>query len=232
MNDSTWTMRPVAMLRSPYKEKFGIPRQPGLVDVACDVELLPGFDRPEMVEGLEGFSHLWLTFVFHGCAAEGWRPRVRPPRLGGNARVGVFASRSPYRPNHLGLSVVELVGIEREGRLRLKVRGADLLDGTPILDIKPYVPYVDAVPDARSGFAPAPPPPRLAVTFSEQAHAALAGDERLNRLIRGVLAQDPRPAYQADDPERVYGVRLADVNVRFRIANGEALVIAVEALDP
>jgi tRNA-Thr(GGU) m(6)t(6)A37 methyltransferase TsaA len=226
-----WRMQPVALLRSPYKEKFGIPRQPGLVDVECSIEMLPGFDRPEMVEGLEGFSHLWLSFVFHACAGQGWKPRVRPPRLGGNRRVGVFASRSPFRPNYLGLSVVELVAIESDGGLRLKVRGADLLDGTPILDIKPYVPYVDAIPDARAGFAPEPPPARLAVRFGEAAIEELAGDAQLVRLIEAVLAQDPRPAYQQDDPERVYGVRLAEVNVRFRVANGEALVIGVEAPD-
>lgn len=223
-----WPLQTIAVLRSPYREKFGIPRQPGLVDVECSVEMLPGFDRPEMVEGLEGFSHLWLTFVFHACVAQGWKPRVRPPRLGGNRRVGVFASRAPFRPNHLGLSVVELLGIEKAGGIRLRVRGADLLDGTPIVDIKPYVPYVDAVPEARAGFAPEAPAARLQVVFGEQAAAVLQGDERLRRLIEAVLGQDPRPAYQQEDPERVYGVRLAEVNVRFRVVAGEAQVLAVE----
>jgi tRNA-Thr(GGU) m(6)t(6)A37 methyltransferase TsaA len=199
--------------------------------VECRVELLPGFDLPEMVEGLEGFSHVWLSFVFHGCVAQGWRPRVRPPRLGGNQRVGVFASRAPFRPNHLGLSVVELLGIDTGQGVSLRVRGADLLDGTPVLDIKPYVPYTDAVPEARAGFAPEAPAARLVVRFSDQARAALADDEQLGRLVSGVLAQDPRPAYQADDPQRVYGVRLGDVNVRFRVANGEALVVAVQPME-
>lgn len=220
-------MQPVAVIRSPYKEKFGIPRQPGLVDVCSTVELLPGFDMPEAVEGLEGFSHLWLSFVFHHCIDQGWKPRVRPPRLGGNERVGVFASRAPFRPNHLGLSVVELLEVDTRDGVRLTVRGADLLDGTPILDIKPYVPYVDAVPDARAGFAPEPPV-RLAVRFSEAAIEELGSDAALVQLIEAVLSQDPRPAYQADDPERLYGMRLAEVNVRFTIANGEALVRAVE----
>lgn len=223
-----WTMQPVARIHSPYQEKFGIPRQPGLADVECVVEMLAGFDQPEAVEGLEDFSHLWLSFVFHACAEQGWKPRVRPPRLGGNEKVGVFASRSPFRPNHLGLSVVELLGIETEGGVRLRVRGADLLDGTPILDIKPYVPYVDAIPGARAGFAPEAPP-RLAVRFDESVAEALSGEDRLRRLIQEVLTQDPRPAYQADDPQRVYGVRMANHNVRFRISGGEVLVLSVES---
>lgn len=217
----------IGEIRGPYKEKFGIPRQPGLVDVECLLQLRTGFDRPEMFEGLEGFSHLWLTFVFHDCLGQGWRDRVRPPRLGGNRRVGVFASRSPFRPNHLGLSVVELLGIEQQDGLRLRLRGADLLDGTPVLDIKPYLPYVDAIPGARAGFAPGPPT-ALQVRFSAQVRQKLAGDAPLQRIIASVLAQDPRPAYQADDPGRLYGMRLAEVNVRFRIVAGVAEVVAVE----
>lgn len=226
---SSWTLAPVGIVRSPYREKFGIPRQPGLVDVESRLELLPGFDLPQMVDGLAGFSHLWLTFVFHACADQGWRPRVRPPRLGGNARVGVYASRSPFRPNHLGLSVVELRGIDSAGGLSLRLGGADLLDGTPVLDIKPYVPYSDAIPNARAGFAPDAPQP-LTVRFSAEAEAAVVRDPALRRLIAQVLSQDPRPAYQEDDADRVYGMKLADVNLRFRIAAGEAQVVAVEPL--
>lgn len=225
-----YTLQVIGVIRAPYREKFGIPRQPRLVEVESSLELLPGFDLPSMVDGLEGFSHLWLTFVFHACVAQGWKARVRPPRLGGNRRVGVYASRAPFRPNHLGLSVVELVGIEHDGGLRLRLKGADLLDGTPVLDIKPYVPYVDAVPDARSGFAPDAPAP-LAVAFSPEAEQQLAADPKLRQLIAAVLSQDPRPAYQQDDPARVYGMRLADVNLRFSILAGQALVLAVEAAD-
>lgn len=224
-----WSLQTVGIIRSPYREKFGIPRQPGLVDVESRLDLLPGFDDPAMVEGLEGFSHLWLSFVFHACVAQGWRPRVRPPRLGGNQRVGVFASRAPFRPNHLGLSVVELLGIDTSAGVSLRLRGADLLDGTPVLDIKPYVPYVDALPEARAGFAPEPPM-TLAVRFAAPAETALAGDDALRTLISRVLAQDPRPAYQADDPSRVYGMMLAAVNLRFRIQAGEAEVLSVTPL--
>jgi tRNA-Thr(GGU) m(6)t(6)A37 methyltransferase TsaA len=229
MTDSraAWCLEPIGIMHSPYREKFGIPRQPGLVDVESRLELLPGFDRPEMLDGLTGFSHLWLTFVFHACVAQGWRARVRPPRLGGNARVGVYASRSPFRPNHLGLSVVELLGVELGDKVSLRLRGADLLDGTPVLDIKPYVPYVDALPDARGGFAP-DAPAELAVHFAAEAEAALAADPALRHLISAVLAQDPRPAYQGDDADRVYGMRLAAVNLRFRIIAGVVEVLAVE----
>jgi tRNA-Thr(GGU) m(6)t(6)A37 methyltransferase TsaA len=225
-----YTMQVIGDIRSPYKEKFGIPRQPGLAPVESLLELRPGFDSPAMLEGLEGFSHLWLSFVFHACVEDGWRPRVRPPRLGGNRRVGVFASRSPFRPNHLGLSVVELLGIEQDQSLRLRLRGADLLDGTPVLDIKPYLPYVDAIPNARAGFAPKPPA-TLAVRFAEQPARWLEQYPDLQRMIASVLAQDPRPAYQQDDPERVYGMRLADVNLRFQIVGGVLEVLRVEALD-
>jgi len=224
---AAWCLEPIGIMRSPYKEKFGIPRQPGLVDVETRLELLPGFDRPEMLEGLTGFSHLWLTFVFHACVDQGWRARVRPPRLGGNTRIGVYASRSPFRPNHLGLSVVELLGVEMGKPVSLRLRGADLLDGTPVLDIKPYVPYVDALPDARGGFAPQAPA-ALAVRFGPAAQDAVADAPALRDMISAVLAQDPRPAYQADDAERVYGMRLAAVNLRFRIDAGVVEVLAVE----
>lgn len=222
-----WSLQTVGIIRSPYREKFGIPRQPGLVDVESRLDLLPGFDDPAMVEGLEGFSHLWLSFVFHACVAQGWRPRVRPPRLGGNQRVGVFASRAPFRPNHLGLSVVELLDVDVSAGVRLTVRGADLLDGTPVLDIKPYVPYVDAIPDARAGFAPEPPAV-LSVVYAPEAETALVARPDLKALISQVLSQDPRPAYRQNDPDREYGMALADANVRFAIADGKVRVTAVQ----
>lgn len=217
----------IGVIESPFKEKFGIPRQPGLVAAEGALLFRPPYDQPEMVDGLEGFSHLWLTFVFHACVDQGWQARVRPPRLGGNRKVGVYASRAPFRPNHIGLSVVELTGIERDGGLRLKLRGLDLLDGTPVLDVKPYVPYTDALPEARAGFAPDAPTSRLEVRFSQEAEKLLAGDDELRELIRQVLALDPRPAYHADDPQRVYGMQLADSDVRWRVSEGVVEVVSL-----
>lgn len=223
----------IGIVHSPYREKFGIPRQPGLIDVEATLELLPPYNRPEAVKGLEGFSHIWITFVFHGVQRSEWKPTVRPPRLGGNERVGVFASRSTHRPNPLGLSVVQLTGIDTvDGKVLLKLRGADLLDGTPVLDIKPYIPYADSIEDARSGFADKEPGPSLAVIFSAQAEQQCA--EKLNdypglqQLIIAVLAHDPRPAYQADEG-REYGISLYDLNVRFRVSADRAEVLAIEA---
>ncbi|HQQ62848.1 MAG TPA: tRNA (N6-threonylcarbamoyladenosine(37)-N6)-methyltransferase TrmO [Pseudomonadales bacterium] len=224
---------PIGILRSPFREKFGIPRQPGLAPHAMSrLVLLPEFSSAACVDGLEGFSHLWLLFLFHGTAAQGWQPSVRPPRLGGNARRGVFATRSMFRPNPVGLSAVELVGIVDglHGK-ELLLRGADLLDGTPILDIKPYIPYADARPDARAGFAPVAPT-TLPVHWTENAQAQagalqLSGDLRC--LIAEVLAQDPRPAYRHDSEDNnEYGVWLDTVNVRFCCRDGVMQVLAVE----
>lgn len=227
-------LQAIATLHSPYREKFGIPRQPGLVDVLSTVELLPPYNRPEAVRGLEAFSHVWLSFVFHGVTRQGWKATVRPPRLGGNQRVGVFASRSTHRPNPLGLSVVELVAVQSDAQgVRLLVRGADLLDGTPIIDIKPYLPYVDSLPDARAGYAPEAPEARLAVGFSEQASAWLESQENvypeLKNLLIQVLALDPRPAYKEDEPDREYGVALYDLNIRFVVRGQAAEVVQITA---
>lgn len=212
-------MTPVGVIEGGYPDKFGVPRQPGLAPSAtATLRLLPPFAARDAVRGLEQFSHLWLTFVFHH-SPERWTPLVRPPRLGGNAKVGVFASRATHRPNRIGLSLVELVKVELEGGVRLLLRGHDLVDGTPILDIKPYLPWADHVEQARAGFAPAPPP-RLAVRFEPAAERVLAarGDgAALRTLISEVLAQDPRPAYRRGVDERRYGVRLRDVDVRFRV---------------
>lgn len=226
----------IGIVHSPYREKFGIPRQPGLVEAESSLVLLPPYNRAEAVRGLEGFSHIWLTFVFHGVQHQDWRPTVRPPRLGGNQRVGVFASRSTHRPNPIGLSVVELLGIDLDGgTVVLRLRGADLLDGTPVLDIKPYIPYADCITDARSGFAPEPPATALEVVFSPAARHACdnyAGEyPGIEKLIRDVLAQDPRPAYKAKgDAKREYGVALYDMNIRFRVDGGRVEVIAIEPL--
>ncbi|WP_280546135.1 tRNA (N6-threonylcarbamoyladenosine(37)-N6)-methyltransferase TrmO [Halomonas sp. 11-S5] len=231
-------LTPIGIIESDFPDKFGIPRQPGLATAArASLVLVPPFDDPLAVRGLEAFSHLWLTFVFHLSPEQPdparWTPLVRPPRLGGNTRVGVFASRSTHRPNRLGLSLVELVDINTTRGVRLRLRGADLVDGTPILDIKPYLPWAESRPEAHAGFAPEPPP-TLAVSLSPEAEAVLAerpDGDALRELIRQVLAQDPRPAYRSGAEARVYGVRLRDVDVRFQAridATGETRLEVVQ----
>lgn len=221
---STFTLSPIGVIESDYPDKFGTPRQPGLVPAArARLVLSPPFDDPLAVRGLEAFSHLWLTFVFHH-SPERWTPLVRPPRLGGNARVGVFASRSTHRPNRLGLSLVELLEVDTRRGVRLVLAGADLVSGTPVLDIKPYLPWAEAHPEARAGFAP-DAPARLPVRFSPAAEAALNRREdgtSLHALITQVLAQDPRPAYRKGAENRTYGVRLRDLDVRFRARSTDA----------
>ncbi|KIV60478.1 tRNA (N6-threonylcarbamoyladenosine(37)-N6)-methyltransferase TrmO [Metapseudomonas otitidis] len=208
---------PVGILRSCFKEKFAIPRQPQLAPAARGVlELLPPFDGGEAVAGLEQVSHVWLLFLFHQALEDTPRLKVRPPRLGGNQTLGVFASRATHRPNGIGQSVVKLDKVEA-GRLWLS--GIDLLDGTPVLDIKPYVPYADCQLDARNGIAAAPPE-LIPVEWTPEAlaQARLEGErlgEPLVALVEQCLAQDPRPAYQKPQPERRYGARLWDVDVRW-----------------
>ncbi|AXK39208.1 tRNA (N6-threonylcarbamoyladenosine(37)-N6)-methyltransferase TrmO [Crenobacter cavernae] len=230
-----YTFEAIGRIHSPYREKFGIPRQPSLVPSArVTLELLPPYNQPDTVRGLDAFSHLWLSFVFHETIERGWAPLVRPPRLGGNARVGVFASRSTHRPNPIGLSLVELVAVDTRNGVTLTLAGADLVDGTPVLDIKPYIPFAESRPDARGGFVDGPPP-TLAVAWSEAALETLATlaepPPGFATLIDEVLAQDPRPAYQ-DDPTRVYGVRLYCYNVRFSIAGNTATVLEIQTPPP
>lgn len=231
----TYQFEIIGIVHSPYREKFGIPRQPGLVTAArATLELLPPYNRPEAVKGLEGFSHIWVSFIFHGVKREQWRPTVRPPRLGGNERLGVFATRSTHRPNPLGLSVVRLMHIDTAaGQVVLHLEGADLLDGTPVVDIKPYIPYADSVTEATAGFAPEPPSPELQVVFSAEAEASIhrlgVGYPGLSKLIGEILAQDPRPAYQAEK-EREYGFTLYDLNIRFRAAGSELEVLSIERI--
>ena len=241
--DNCYPFRPLGLVRSCYTGKFGIPRQPGLVTAAeARLELFAEFAREEAFAGLEGFSHLWLLFVFHDAIAEGWRPTVRPPRLGGRRKVGVFASRSPHRPNPIGLSAVEFRGFVRgfdreggsQGGLALRLGGVDLLDGTPVLDIKPYVPYADCLPQASSGFVSPPRDQEREVIFSPQALAQARvadpdGERRLVDLITQVLRQDPRPGYMDRYPERQdFALRLYDLEVRWRENQGQILVTALE----
>ena len=213
MNES-YLLKTVARIRSDFPEKFGIPRQAGIVpELEALVVFEPAYRDPEALRGLEGFSHLWLIWQFSEAVREDWSPTVRPPRLGGNRRMGVFATRSPFRPNALGLSCVELAGIEeREGLgTVLRVRGADLMDGTPIYDIKPYLPYADCRPEALSGFAP-DPGQRVAVDFAPGVRERMR-PERLAALV-GVLENDPRPRYQTDSG-RVYTLDFAGMEIRF-----------------
>ena len=218
----SYTIEAVATVRSPYTQKFGIPRQPHLVPAArCRIEFAPQFGA-DSVRGLEGFGYIWVQFVFHDALAEGWAQMVRPPRLGGRKKVGVFASRSPHRPNHLGLSLLPLERVEIvNGQVRIWCSGGDLLDGTPVLDIKPYIPFVEAKPDARAGFVQGAPE-LLKVVW--QAAAQQCGlDAETQSLIENSIAQDPRPAYQ-NLPERVYGMEIAGWNVHFRIVDKTAYI--------
>lgn len=230
-----FAFQPIGIIRSCFPEKFGIPRQPGLVEEAhATLELLPPYDRAEALEGLAAFSHLWLIFVFHASLDQAWKPTVRPPRLGGNKRVGVFASRSMFRPNPIGLSVVELQRIDAAARPPcLYLRGIDLLDGTPVLDIKPYLPYVDAIPDARGGYATSSPEPRLRVNFTAEAATQCTRFTKayphLQSLIIQLLALDPRPAYYDGEQARTeFGMRLLDFEVKWRVAGDEVSVLAIE----
>lgn len=224
----------IALVRSPFKEKFGIPRQPNLIRRAQGVvELLPPYASPDSVRGLEQFSHLWLLFEFHATAGQGWQPLVRPPRLGGNKKVGVFASRSTHRPNPVGMSVVRLERVDVENGVRLHVSGLDLLDQTPILDIKPYLPYADVIADARGGYAENSPAALLEVVFSDMASQFCRDYNRrtgydLQGLIQELIELDPRPAYQ-NEPGRRYGVKLAEFDVQW-VMDGN--VARVEALIP
>ena len=217
-------VQPIAHICSDFSEKFGIPRQSGLVEeLTATVVFEPAYRDPSALRGLEGFSHLWLIWEFSQARRESWSPTVRPPRLGGNVRLGVFATRSPFRPNPLGLSCVRLLEIrqDREQGPVLVVAGADLMDGTPIYDVKPYLPYADCKPDAVGGFAARPKGADLAVDCSPALLDRVPEDKRAALLA--VLAQDPRPQYQ-DDPNRVYGMAFAGLEVRFQVA-GERLTV-------
>ena len=219
------TIEPIARIRTDFPEKFGVPRQAGIVEeLEGAIEFEAGYADREAIRGIEEFSHLWLIWGF--SENEGWSPTVRPPRLGGNVRKGVFATRSPFRPNGLGLSCVRLLRVEDSGKgmPKLIVAGADMVDGTPVYDIKPYIPYADAKADARAGFAP-DPGKKLEVVIPEDVEKAIPAD-RLEAL-RKVLSLDPRPQY-LDPGEREYGFGFAGYEIRFRVRDGSLEVLSAE----
>ena len=222
----THELKVIARIRSDFPEKFGIPRQSGLVpQLRAKIIFEPEFRNADALRGIEGFSHLWLIWQFSAAVRDTWSPTVRPPRLGGNERVGVFATRSPFRPNAVGLSCVKLEGVAREEGLGevLIVSGADLMDATPIYDIKPYLPYADAHPEALGGFAPAPKE-TLAVDCPPELLAALPEEQR--EALLGVLAQDPRPQYQ-HDPARVYAMSFGGWDIKFRVRGERVEVLSL-----
>ncbi len=219
-------MEIIARLHAPFGEKFGVPRQSGLADTVSEVVFEPAYRNTDALRGLEGFSHLWLLWLFDKNAPKPWSPTVRPPRLGGNERMGVFATRSPFRPNSIGLSCVELQGIEyTEDGPVLRVVGADMVDGTAIVDIKPYLPYCDAHPEARAGWTDTVEKHLLTVHCAAELLMKIEMDHRAGLL--DILAADPRPRYH-DDPERIYGVTFAGKNVKFMVNGDELTVIGVE----
>ena len=222
------TLRVIARIHSDFPTKFGIPRQSGLVEaLRAAVVFEPEYRNPDALRGLEGFSHIWLIWQFSQAVREEWSPTVRPPRLGGNARVGVFATRSPFRPNPIGLSCVKLEEIQRhspQGPV-LWVGGADLMDGTPIYDIKPYLPYVDSKPQALGGFAQIPKGPTLEVFLPPELEERVP--PALREALVGVLAQDPRPPYQ-HSPERVYGLSFGGLEVKFTVDGDRLTVCQIE----
>lgn len=231
------TIPVIGIMKSPYKEKFGIPRQPNLVEVESYIEMQAPYNDLLAFEGIEEFSHLWLLWQFHDNKNQEnskFRPQVRPPRLGGNQKIGVFATRSMYRPSPIGLSVVKLKEVKKVGKtVRIYVTGSDLLDGTPIVDIKPYIHYSDTVTEAQSGYAQEEPV-RKYVVWSEQAELERERlvqtkglSEQVIRELAEVLSLDPRPAYQ-EDPERIYGMHFADFNIKFIVNETSVLIVEIE----
>ncbi len=231
-------IEPIGFLRTCFGEKFAVPRQPGLCPAAWGtLELLPEFRTAEAVRGLDGFSHVWLVFGFHKTEGEGWHPTVRPPRLGGNERVGVFASRSTYRPNGLGLSLVALdrIAMGREDGMEppvLHFSGVDLVDGTPVYDVKPYLPFIEAPPHAKGGYA-AEPPARIPVEIEPEAAADFAMlPERSRTVILEVLSLDPRPAASPREEGKTHGALLCGRNVSFHFGSGICPVTGIGEIRP
>ena len=229
-------IHPIGIVHSPFKEKFGIPRQPGLIkSCLAEIELFTPYNNPDSVKGLNQFSDIWLIFGFHQNSYN-WKPMVRPPRLGGNKKIGVFASRSPFRPNGLGLSRVELKEVITTGnRVRLKTSCPDVVDGTPIYDIKPYIHYADANENAICGFAQDTPKEKLAVVFTTSAQTDLTKLDvsiygELRQLIVEILSQDPRPAYKESNECKLYGFKIYDLNIVWIEQSGTAIVEKINRL--
>lgn len=223
-------MKIIAHIHTDFTSKFGIPRQSGLVDeLEATIIFEPEYRIPEALRGIEEYSHIWLLWQFSECTDKEWSPTVRPPRLGGNKRMGVFATRSPFRPNPVGLSSVRLIGTEKTEKygVVLRVAGADLLDGTPIYDIKPYLPYVDSHPEASNGFALDEKEGRLMVEIPEGILHTIP--ECKQTALKAVLAQDPRPGYQ-NEPDRIYGIDFAGFNIRFTVNESILNVISAEEI--
>ncbi len=221
------TVTPIARMKSEFPTKFGIPRQSGLADkVLSQIIFEPDYRNPDALRGLEDFSHLWIVWQFSQAVREGWSPTVRPPRLGGNTRLGVFATRSPFRPNAIGLSCVKIEGISQitQGPV-ITVSGADLMDGTPILDIKPYIPYADCHPEASGGFTAHAKDYLLEVKCPVELLQKLPSEKREGLLQ--VLSHDPRPSYQ-QDPERIYGLSFGIFNIRFQVKDGTLTVLDIQ----
>ena len=220
-------MEIIAKMRSDFASKFGIPRQSGLVEeLRSTIVFEPGYRAPECLRGIEDFSHLWIIWQFSQAVEQGWSPTVRPPRLGGNSRMGVYATRSPFRPNHMGLSCVKLLGVEhtQQHGTVLHVGGADLMDGTPIFDIKPYIPYSDSHPEASGGFTDHAGEFLLNVNFPEELLSKLPKNKQAAAI--GVLTHDPRPSYQRN-PDRIYGLNFAGFDIRFQVKESVLTVLEV-----
>jgi tRNA-Thr(GGU) m(6)t(6)A37 methyltransferase TsaA len=228
-----FTLDAIGIIRSCYKEKFGIPRQPALVSSPASIEMEAAYSQDEAFRELESFSHIWVVFIFNGVANQSWHPTVRPPRLGGNKRVGVFASRSMFRPNPIGLSVVELKSIERkDNKIILNIIGGDFLDLTPVLDIKPYIPYSDSISTANAGYANDAPEISLNVVYSDKATQQIKNHThaypKLEKLITEILQQDPRPAYQKNKLNKnEFGMKLYEFDLQWTVEDNNVYVTSL-----
>jgi len=236
---NTYEINPIGILHSPFKEKFGIPRQAGLIHSAYGrIEFYPPYNDTNAFKGLDNFSHIWLTFGFHQNNIDKWRPLIRPPRLGGNEKIGVFASRSSFRPNGLGISVVKLLNVETKKNITsLKIACPDILDGTPIFDIKPYIKYSDSINSAQCSYAQDMPATKLSVSFTPQCLVGLEQlkleyGEDIEHLIIETLSFDPRPAYHQaqSNHEKEYGIRLYDLNIRWRATLDRAEIVSINKI--